>query len=201
MPSAPIWRTASNSAARCRCVVDHDDPLAAGCADDVAPRALTVLDGAGAQIVAVEVEQIEGEIREPLGAALAQRLGQPVDMGDAALIGHRDLAVDHQGWPAKPLERCAKQRGAVVAIAAQQLDVVAVDDRQQPMPVMLDLVQLALALRRRGAGRNDLRGDALKQISRNRAGGKRECRHGISGGNISAGRCSSGTVISTGRTG
>ena len=47
--------------------------------------------------MAVEVEEIEGEIREPLGAALAQRLGQEVDMGDAALVGHGDLAVQHHG--------------------------------------------------------------------------------------------------------
>jgi hypothetical protein len=66
-------------------VVDHDDPLAAGGADDVAPQRLEILDRAGPQIMAVEVEQVEGEISEPLGPALAHGLGQQVDMGDAAL--------------------------------------------------------------------------------------------------------------------
>ena len=50
----------------------------------------------GQQIVAVEVEQVEGEESEPLGPAARDRLAQCVDMGDAALVRHRNLAVEHQ---------------------------------------------------------------------------------------------------------
>jgi len=94
------------------------------------------------------------------------------------------------GSPVSPRNGSVNRWMRSWAVAADQLDVAAVDDRQQPVPVMLDLVQPALALRRRRAGRNDLERNALKQVSRNRVGGKRKCRHGISGGNIGArGRC------------
>lgn len=57
-------------------------------ADDVAQQQrLPVLDRAWAQVVAAEVKDIEGDIGEPLGPALAQRVGQEVDVGEAALIG------------------------------------------------------------------------------------------------------------------
>jgi hypothetical protein len=41
------------------------------------------------------------------------------------------------------VERRAKQRGAVVAVAADEPQFVTTDDRQEPVPVMLDLMQPA----------------------------------------------------------
>jgi hypothetical protein len=82
-------------------------------------------------------------------------------MGDAALVGHRNLAIEderRQPGGGQPFERRAEQRGAVVPVAADELEVVAGDDRQQAVPVVLDLVQPAIAVRRRGAGRDDLQG-------------------------------------------
>jgi hypothetical protein len=72
-----------------------DDPRAAGGADHIAQERLPVLDRAAAQIVAVEVQQVEGEIDELVGAALGYGFVQGVDVGDAALIGHGNLAVEH----------------------------------------------------------------------------------------------------------
>jgi hypothetical protein len=65
-------------------VVDHDDPFTARVTDNVAQQCLAVLDCAGAEVMAVEMQEVEGEIRELLGTAPARRLGQQVDMGDAA---------------------------------------------------------------------------------------------------------------------
>jgi hypothetical protein len=83
--------------------------------------------------VAVEVEEVESEIGESLGPALAQRLGQRIDMGDATLAGHRDLTVeDHRGQSGvgeRP-KRFAEHRGAVVAVAADERDVAAADPLQ-----------------------------------------------------------------------
>jgi hypothetical protein len=65
-----------------------------------------------------------------VGAALAHRLGQQVDMRDAALVGHRDLAVeDERRQPGgdQLVERRANERGAVVAVATDQLDLAGAD--------------------------------------------------------------------------
>ena len=48
------------------------------------PRLRTGVKRAPAQVVAVEVQQVEGEISEPLGAALGERLGHGVEMSDAS---------------------------------------------------------------------------------------------------------------------
>jgi hypothetical protein len=99
-------------------------------------------------------------------------------MGDTALVGHRDLAVEHQRrQPGQPSERIGEQMGAVVAVAADQLEIVAVDDRQQPMTVVLDLVQPAVAVRRLGAGRDDLEWDTVRYVGPHRLWGERETRH------------------------
>jgi hypothetical protein len=99
------------------------------------------------------VEEIKGgNMGEALGPALAQRFGELVDMADNFLLWHRDLAVEHQGrQTGQPSERLAKERDAVVAVVANQLKRVAADDRQEPVPVMLDLVQPAGTVRRLGA--------------------------------------------------
>jgi hypothetical protein len=61
MPSAAdLVRRLEERLADAGDVVDHDDALATGGADHVAQQGLAVLDRAGAQIVAVEVEEVEG---------------------------------------------------------------------------------------------------------------------------------------------
>jgi hypothetical protein len=63
---------------------------------------------------------------------------------------------------------------AVVPVAAGQLEVAAYGDRQQPVPVMLHLVQPALAVRRLGTRRDDLERNAMRYLSRTAAGAKGE---------------------------
>jgi hypothetical protein len=47
-------------------MIDRDQTRAADGADDVAQQRLPVLNPAGAQVVAVEMEQVEGEIGDRL---------------------------------------------------------------------------------------------------------------------------------------
>jgi hypothetical protein len=97
---------------------------ALGRADHIPQQRLPVFDWAAAKVVAVEMKKVEGEEREPLEAAGRDRLARRVDMGDA-LVGHRDLAIQHhrrQPGQDKRSERLGEQRGAVVAVAAQQPD-------------------------------------------------------------------------------
>ena len=42
-----------------------------------------------------EMQQVESEIREPFGVAAADCVADRVEMGHAALVRHRDLAVEH----------------------------------------------------------------------------------------------------------
>jgi hypothetical protein len=66
-------------------------------------------------------------------------------VGDAALVGHRDLAVEderRQRGGDQLVERQAEQRGAVMAVAADQPQPTAGDDGKQPVPVVFDLVLL-----------------------------------------------------------
>jgi hypothetical protein len=76
-------------------VVDIDDPVVSGRADDVAQQGLAILDRAAAQVVAVEVQQVEGEVGELLRSACRYRFTQRIDMRDAAVIRQGDLAVQH----------------------------------------------------------------------------------------------------------
>ena len=67
-------------------------------------------------------------------------------MVNAALVERRDLAVDHH-------------RGTAASdplVAADQLQIAPGDYRKETVPVVLDLVQPAVALRRLGAGRDNL---------------------------------------------
>jgi len=69
-------------------------------ADDVAQQHLAVLDPATAQVVAVEMQQVESEIGEAIRPARGDRLAQRIEVRHAALVGHCDLAVEHhRGQP------------------------------------------------------------------------------------------------------
>ena len=143
------------------------DALAAGRTDDIAQQRLPILERAAAQVVAIKVQHVEREVGEPLGTTFRDRLIQRVDVRHAALIGHGDLAVEHhrgQAGIGQGTEWFAEQRGVVAAIAAQQGQPVAGDDRDEAVPVVLDLVRPAIACGRRGAGRHDLQADLARQV-------------------------------------
>jgi len=52
-----------------------------------------------ADIVAVDVQQVEGEIDEPVRLAPGDRVVEEVEMRDAAIVRHGDLAIDDQLMP------------------------------------------------------------------------------------------------------
>jgi len=93
--------------------------------------------------MAVEVQQVEREIGEPICPSPGDRVVKVADMGDAAVIEHRNFAVEHDFAPAgqQVAERGAEQRGAIVAVPGDQLQPAApVQDGDNPVAIMLDLV-------------------------------------------------------------
>jgi hypothetical protein len=97
----------------------REEARAPGGADDVAQQRLAILDRAGAQIVAVEMEEVEGKIGELLGPAQTQRLAELVDVRHTARVRHRDLAVEHHGGEPGSGERAkllGEEFGAIVPV-------------------------------------------------------------------------------------
>src|SRR3954453_14246447 len=66
-------------------VIHIDDPFTSRGPDLVAQQLLPVLDWAAPQVVTVKMQQVEGEVGEPVVAAFGYGLAEPVDMGDAAV--------------------------------------------------------------------------------------------------------------------
>jgi len=73
----------------------------------------------------------------------------------------------------------APSLGAVVAVAAHQPDGTVGDNRHQPVPVVLDLMQPTVAIRRLSAGRDDLEADGVRYLSPHRRWGHSDARHGV----------------------
>ena len=92
-----------------------------------------------------------------------------------ALVGDGDLTVKDEGPAAQGelAERDAEQGRAIVAVPTEQLKLAAArNDCDQPMAVMLDLMQPALAIRRPYAGRYDLKADIGRHTGLAAPGGK-----------------------------
>ena len=81
-----------------------------------------MLDPAAPQVVAVDVQQVEGVIGEPLGLALRYGIVEEIEMRHATIIGNGDLAVDDQlvAGAGERLERGGEDIRAVIAVAACQ---------------------------------------------------------------------------------
>ena len=103
--------------------------------------------------MAVEVEDLESEIGQLVVSTSAQRLGEPVGIA---------------GFTEQP--------GAVVAVAAYELEVAAGDGRDEAVPVVLDLMQPAIAVRRHGAGRTIWRWTVRGVSAGTASGGQGEAR-------------------------
>jgi hypothetical protein len=91
----------------------------------------------------VEMQQVEREIGEALGPPVADRLGQVVEMGDAALVGRGDLAVDHEAAakPGQAVDRRGEAVEAVDPVARQQAQTASpVDEGGDAMAVAEDEV-------------------------------------------------------------
>ena len=106
----------------------------------------------GAEVEAVEVDQVEGEIGHRMAVALRQRLFQQVERGDPARVLHHHLAVEDgalAGQLGEGLGQRAVAARPVVAVAGDQPHLAVFDEHQGAVAVVFDLVQPARALRRR----------------------------------------------------
>ena len=104
-------------------MIDVDDPLAPRGAYHVAQQHLVILNRATPEVVAVEMQEIEREIGEPLWPPLGYGVAQRVEVCDAAIVRNGDLAVENH-WRQAGIDqipkRLAEYPGSVVPIAAEQ---------------------------------------------------------------------------------
>jgi hypothetical protein len=102
--------------------------------------------GLGDDRLSVELEQIEGDVRDRTLAALEQ-----CEARDPALVERAELAIEHavgaRERSGQCLCDCAGLAVEPLAIAREELDVVAVDPRDRTEPVPLDLERPAVAER------------------------------------------------------
>ena len=76
-------------------VIEIDQARTLGLVESRPQQRLPLFDPAAAQVMAVQVQQIEGEIDEPIRPAPGDGVLQIADLRDTAIVGHRDLAVEH----------------------------------------------------------------------------------------------------------
>ena len=103
------------------------------------------------EIAAVEMQQIEDVIGQPLGLAARERILQSSEAGDAILAHHRDLAVQisgadlgqRQGRGDRP-----EARRPVEAAAGEHADLAGLEAGRRAVAVQLDLVDPVIAGRR-----------------------------------------------------
>src|SRR5690606_21005339 len=114
---------------------------------EVAEQLLARLEPHVRQIVPVEIDEIEDFVDQPGRAIGGQRLLQLTKAAGAVRLQRHELAVDHRPFDAEVRERFHQRRearGPVLAVAAEETDGPALDTRDQPVAVELDLVQPAV---------------------------------------------------------
>src|SRR5262249_53976251 len=95
IPSAPTSRTAASNRSPLLDMIDVDEERAPDRAQQLHEHRLALDERATAKVAAVEVEEIEGEVGEHCRIASPHRRREVVEVGDAALVGRSDLAVEH----------------------------------------------------------------------------------------------------------
>ena len=117
-----------------------------------------------AQIPALELQQVEGEVGRRMlhrchlhvgGAAQSGALGQAAEVGLAVVGENNHLAVENQrlvGQRAKRRNQLRVQVRGIATIAVAQEHLARVESGHQPIAVVLELEQPTLA-RERGVGR------------------------------------------------
>ena len=119
-----------------------------GAAQELRQEAFTLLDRSEPQIVAVQLDQVEGAEH---GGVVMLPVAQQLEHREAALIDHDGLAVDEAGahrQASDGLDDLREAVGEIVAIPRVQPNATAVAPRHDAEAVVLDLVQPALAARR-----------------------------------------------------
>ncbi len=120
-----------------------------------------------AQIVSVEVEEIEGEVDEAARRLVGQGLLQCGEVADALVVEHHDLAVDDRlaaGQGTEALGEVGVSRGPVEAAAGRHPYAVAGDERDRTVAVELDFVQPAVALRGIRCAARELRREPCRHV-------------------------------------
>ena len=115
-----------------------------------------------AQVVAVQMEEVEGEEDQLVRAPLGERVLQGGEARDAPLVLHHDLAVDQRllaGQSSKASASTPVAVGPVEPGAGEQPHLAVVDARDGPIAVELDLVQPVVAVGHPRRRRRQLRPD------------------------------------------
>src|SRR3954469_9465943 len=105
------------------------------------------------QILAVEIEQIEG-IKKGHSVMLAT--AEHLEAGEAVRPDHDNFAVDQTGARPQPPHRRHHGRvpiGPIMAVAGEQPNVLGLTASHQPKAVVLDFMHPPVAARRPGRGR------------------------------------------------
>ena len=128
-------------------------------------RTLALDQRQAAQIVPVEIEQVEGHVDQPVRVFLGELAPQRLEIRQAGLADHGRFAVDDQ-LPRRKRLGCAcdlaELLGPVIAAAGEDPDPAVVDMQLRAVAINLDLMQpvgpLGGALaQRRVAGRDEPR--------------------------------------------
>ena len=142
-------RLAEDLAAAARPVAGEPDRPGVG--NDSAERFLAGLQGLARDVDAVQLEEIEDEVDELALPLPGERFLQGLEAGAAVREQDGDLAVDLRAARFQRLCRrddLGKVAGPVVAAPAPQGHRPALDAAADPVAVVLDLVQPAVAFRR-----------------------------------------------------
>ena len=98
--------------------------------------------------MAVDVQQIEGEIGKPIRLSPGDRVLKVANMGNPALIGHRDFAVeDDLALVGQQIAKWrAEDRRPVIPVPGDQLQRASpVEYGDDPVAVIFDLMQPIVA--------------------------------------------------------
>jgi hypothetical protein len=116
------------------------------------------------QILAVEVQEIEGEEHDAVPRLVDGR-AEGVEVGDAVLVLDHDLAIDQGSLTAQlaaSIDHPAIWSGPIPAAAGEGSYLAAVDYDQGAVAVMLDLVNPALSRGQFRHERRDFRPDEAR---------------------------------------
>jgi hypothetical protein len=113
-------------------------------------------EGMPAQILAIEVQEIEGKEHDPVRRRVDSR-SKAMEISDAALVLDDHLAIDQgrfAGQPGAGIDNPLIGPRPVIAVAGEGSDLATIDDDQGAIAIVLDLVNPALpAGRLRDEGR------------------------------------------------
>ena len=102
--------------------------------EELGERRLAVEERRAAQVVAVEVEQVEGEVDEVVAGGLGQRVLERLEAGGAVGLQHHHLAVEDRLLARAALRGLAGHRGEavgpVLAVAGDQPGLAVVGSRR-----------------------------------------------------------------------